>query len=117
MKKIPLLVAFLLVGLLFTSAWGDRETSTITEYSSTQLVKRGDWKIYRTYFNPTGAGGFFAIHDCLILADTATTNVKTEGIEATANNGQPQDFTGKPLEGSNGLFVVITTGKLLIEYE
>ena len=115
MRKIFSLTILLM--LLSTFAFADRNPSTITEYSSSQLIKRGDGKVYRVNFNPTSNGGFFALHDCTGLSDTSTTNAKAEGIEATANNGQPQDFTNKPLEFSTGIYLVITSGKVLVEYE
>ena len=115
MRKIICLTLLLI--FLSTFAFADRNASTITEYSSSQLIKRGDGKVYRIYFNPTSNGGFFALHDISTLTDASSTNAKAEGIEATANNGQPQDFTAKPLEFSTGIYLVITSGKVLVEYE
>lgn len=115
MKKILCLT--LLLMLLSPFAFADRNTSTIKGFSSSQLIKRGDAKIYRIYFNPTSNGGWFTIYDSLTLGGTATTNVKAEGIEATAKNGQPQDFTNKPLEFSTGIYLEINSGEVLVEYE
>ena len=115
MRKI--LGLTLLLIFLSTFAFADRNASTTTGFSTNQLIKRGDGKIYRIYFNPTSNGGWFTIYDCLTLGATATTNAKAEGIEATAKNGQPQDFTNKPLEFSTGIYLEISNGEVLVEYE
>lgn len=115
MRKILCLT--LLLMFLSTFAFADRGTATITAYSSDTLIKRGDWKIYRIDFIATSNGGNFTVYDALTLAEGADTNVKTEGSEATANNGKSFDFSNKPLEGSIGLYLDVTTANVVVEYE
>lgn len=116
MRKI-LLVLFL-IGIVFTPlAFADRNTSTIAGYSASTLVKRGDWKIYRITFIATSNSGNFIIFDSLTIGAGSTSNIKTEGAEATAQNGKVLDFSSKPLEGSTGLYLAISNANVVIEYE
>jgi len=116
MKKI-LLILFL-IGLMITpAAFADRNTATITGYTASALIKRGDWKIYRITFVATTNGGNFALYDSLTIGAGNTTNIKAEGSEATALNSKVYDFTSKPLEGSTGLYLVVTTANVIVEYE
>ena len=117
MRKIILIL--LVIFLLETSlSFADRNTSTITGYSSSTLIKRGDWKVYRVSWYATSAGGGFGIYDTLGgVGEISNTNVKTEGSEATALNGKPLDFTVKPLEGSTGLYLYVNNAAVVVEYE
>ncbi len=115
MKKI--IFALVLALSLGSFAYADRNTSTVEGYSSSALIKRGDWKIYRISYIVTANGGNFTIYNSLTAGGGSNTNVKTEGSEATANNGKFYDFTNKPLEGSTGLYLVINNCRVVIEYE
>ncbi len=106
---------------MFTgNAFADRDTATVTTYRSSQLVKRGNAKIYSASFVATAAGGDFIILNAVsdtTLTTGAITDVKAEGREATSNNSQFQDFTKKPLEMSTGIYVVVNSGYLTLQYE
>lgn len=112
MKRI--IILFLLIFSVFSYALADRNKPTITAYTSDTLIKRGDWKIYRIDFIATSSGGNFTIYDALDANDGYE---KTEGSEATSGNGKPIDFSNKPLEGSTGLYLKITTASVIIQYE
>ena len=114
MRKL-LVILFLLT--FSTFAFADRDTSTITGYTSNTLVKRGDWKIYRITFVTTANGGSFTVYDSLTAGDGSNSNVKTEGSEATSGNGESLNFTDKPLEGSTGLYLVVNSANVVVEYE
>ncbi len=114
MKKL-LLVLFLV--LMATPVFADRNVSTITGYTASTLVKRGDWKVYRITLLATANGGNFSIHDVLTIGETGTSNVKTEGSEATSLNSKVLDFSDKPLEGSTGLYLTVNSANVLVEYE
>jgi len=116
MKKI-LLFTLALMFLIPNAVLADRNVSTIKGFTSDTLVKRGDWKIYRITFVATANGGNFTVYDSLTAGAGSNTNVKTESSEATSLNGKPMDFTGKPLEGSTGLYLTINTANVVIEYE
>ena len=119
MKKI-LNITFILTLLfifLSTFAYADRNTSTIKSVSSNQYLKTGDWKIYRIDFIATSAGGSFAVYDASTAVAAKDTNIKVEGAEATALNGKTFDFTGKPIEGSTGLYLSVNAATLIVEYE
>ena len=113
MKKIFL--ALLLVAVLFSPVLADRDSSTTTAYTSNTLIQRGDWKVYRVTFVATSAGGSFAIHDA--LNPGTNSDIKTEGSEATSLNGKTLDFSDKPLEGSTGLYLIVKTATVVVEYE
>lgn len=115
MRKKICLALFLIS--LSTFAFADRDTSTIKGYTANTLIKRGDWKIYRISFVATANGGSFTVYDSLTAGEGSNTNVKTEGSEATSLNGKPMDFTNKPLEGSTGLYLVVNTANVVVEYE
>ena len=115
MKKI--LTVLLLIMFLSPFAFADRDSSTIEGYSANALVKTGDWKIYRVTFVATANGGKFTVYDSLTAMDGSDTNVKTEGSEATSLNGKVLDFSAKPLEGSTGLYLVISNANVVVEYE
>ena len=116
MKKLFLITLILLFSFCFP-VFADRNTPTVKAYTTSELIKTGDWKIYRIYYYPTSNGGTFAVYDTTTIGAAAVTNVKTEGAEATALNGQPQDFTSKPLEGSTGLYLHIVNAVVLLSYE
>jgi len=115
MKKITLIL--LTVFLLVSTSFADRNTSTITGYTSNTLIKRGDWKIYRIIYVATANGGSFTVYDSLTAGAGSNSNVKTEGSEATSLNGKPMDFIAKPLEGSTGLYLVVNNANVVVEYE
>ena len=116
MKKI--LLAILLMVLFATPVLADRNTSTIKGYTASELIKRGDWKVYRITWYATANGGSFGIYDTLGgVTVISNANVKTEGSEATSLNGKPLDFTNKPLEGSTGLYLYVNNATVVVEYE
>ncbi len=119
MKKIFLLLV--LVTLFFVPvAFADRDTATVTTYSSTQLIKRGDAKIYSITFKATANGGNFIVLDALTNTTSpagSLTDIKAEGGEVTALGSQFQDYSNKPLEFSTGLYLVITDGYVILRYE
>lgn len=115
MKKFMFLI--LAIGLLVSFAFADRNVSTIAAYTSDTLIKRGDWKVYRIDFVATSNGGNFAVYDSLTKGAGTDTNIKTEGSEATSANGKPMDFSNKPLEGSTGLYLVVTNANVIVEWE
>jgi len=115
---------FLIFSLLFLfsfSSFAARNTSTIVCINSSQLIKTGDAKIYAINFVASANGGNFAVLDA--ITDTLSTHpetlddIKAEGSEATAANGKPYDFRAKPLEMDTGIYVVITDGYMILEYE
>ena len=117
-----LLFFSLIVCLLFPfSVSADRNVQTIKGFSVSQLIKRGDAKVYSIDFIATGAGGEFTLHDVDDLSDISiidgSTTIKAEGREATANNGKFYDFTNKPLEFSNGLYLRVVSATVVIRYE
>jgi len=117
MKKISLLflITFFLISS-FTIVFADRNTATITTYNSSQLIKRGDAKIYSITFVATSSNGFFVIQDALSQT-LGMTDTKAEGAEATSGNSQFQNFVDKPLEFSTGLYLCISNGYVILRYE
>ena len=115
MKK--LLLTLIILGIFTCPVFADRNTPTITGYSATAQIKTGDWKIYRITFIATANAGNFAIYDILSTTTPSDATIKTEGSEATSLNGKNYDFTGKPLEGSTGLYLVVNDGTVVLEYE
>ena len=115
-KGIAILLVILMMGIFFP-CFADRSVSTIKAYTASTLIKRGDAKVYRVTFIASASNGCFGVYDSLTVGGTSVTNIKTEGSEATANNGKPYDFTGKPLEFSTGLYLYINNGIVTIEYE
>lgn len=115
MKRV-LMILFLLFTMMSVPVFADRNTSTIKSYTSSALVKRGDWKVYRITYIVSSNGGSFTLYDDY-NGNGSTTNIKTEGSEATANNGDEYDFSNKPLEGSSGLYLYINNCSVVIEYE
>jgi hypothetical protein len=117
MKRVTLiLLAVLMLGVFFP-CFADRDTPTITGYSASTLIKTGDWKIYRITFVATANGGNFTVYDSTSVGTGANDNVKTEGSEASSANGKILDFTNKPLEGSTGLYLVVNSANVVVEYE
>jgi len=119
MKKI-LNITFILTLLfifLSTFTYADRNKPTIVGISTSQCLKTGDWKIYRISYVVTSNGGNFTVYDSTTSAGSSNSNVKAEGSEAVAINGKTLDFTGKPLEGSTGLYIVVNSANLVVEYE
>jgi len=116
MKKIFL--TFFLLLIFVPSVFADRNTTSIANKTSSELIKRGDWKVYRVSYNTTANNGSFAIYDCL-TEYTATDDVITpaEGSEATSGNGKVIDFTNKPIQGSTGLYLWINNASVCVEYE
>ncbi len=116
MKKICFILLICCFVLGFArDVYADRNKSSFSTRTTSGLIKRGDWKIYRITFIATTNAGNFAIYDELLPQTVA--QIKAEGREATANNSEFYDFTEKPLEGSTGLYLEITTGIAIIEYE
>ena len=115
MKKVILLVLISL--FLAFPVFADRVTHTTKGFTASQLVKRGDWRIYRINFIATSNGGDFAIYDNLTNGNGSVTLVKTESSEATAKNAKVLDFSDNPLEGSTGLYLTVTTASVVIEYD
>lgn len=113
MKKILL---FLVCMFFITSVYADRDTATVTTYKSSQLIKRGDVKIYSVTFVATSNGGNFIIYDAL-TATSGFGDIKAEGSEATSANSKYLDFSNKPLEFSTGLYLSITGGYVILRYE
>jgi len=104
--------------LLIPFAFADREEETVKAYTSNTLIQRGDVKIYRIEFVAKANNSSFAIYDSLTAEAGSTTNVKTEGSEATANNSKLYDFTNKPLEFSTGAYLVIAgTADVVVHYK
>ena len=122
MKRILLVLLSVLIGMfLIQPVFADRNIPTIKGFTTTQLIKRGDAKVYRIEFIATANGGEFSLHDVILdesisVADGSTT-IKTEGKEATSGNSKVYDFTNKPLEFSTGLYLRIGNGTMVIQYE
>ena len=115
MKKI-LLFTVLLFCFTCNMAFADRETATITNYKTSQLIKRGEGRIYAVSFVATANGGNFILYDAT-SATQGFDDIFAEGSEATSANSQFQDYTKKPLEFSTGLYIAITNGYAIVEYE
>ena len=113
MKKISLLLVLIILFFVST-VFADRDTATVTTYKTTQLVKRGDAKIYSVSFVATANGGNFIIQDATSLSNSST---KVEGSEVTSAGSQFQDFSNKPLEFGTGIYLVITSGYVTLRYE
>jgi len=119
MKRIffcLLIFCFIFPSLIFA----DRDTATIATYRTSQLVKRGDAKIYSITFTASANGGDFIIYDSVNTAFAGgedLTYIEAEGSEVTALGSQFQDYSNKPLEFSTGLYVVVNDGYLTIRYE
>ena len=119
LKKI-LVFSILFFSCLVGNVFSDRDVGTITTYSSSTLVKTGDVKIYSINFVPTANNGQFIIYDATDAtggSGSDLSEIKAEGKEATSGNSQFQDYTNKPLEFSNGLYLSITSGYVILRYE
>lgn len=118
MKRLVLLLV-LLSFCFVPNIYADRNATTITEYQSSALIRRGDIKIYSIYFKATANGGNFIIYDATEPTGGSgvdLSEIKAEGSEVTALGDQYQDFSDKPLELSN-LYLVITSGYVILRYE
>lgn len=115
MKRFLLVLLFLT--FLVPSAYADRNVSTIKGFTASELIQRGDAKVYRVTWYATSSGGRFGIYDSISESSLTNTNVKTEGSEATSLNGATLDFTGKPLEFSTGLYLYIVNATVVVEWE
>ena len=113
MKKIFLFVLALM--FIIPSVFADRNTSSFSARTTSGLIQRGDWKIYRISFIATTGVGTFAIYDG--LTPVTAVKIRTEGSQATTGNDRFYDFTKKPLEGSTGLYLEMNNGSIVIEYE
>ena len=121
MKKIFLLLILIsvLCGFLSSSFGDTRQYPTTTIYNSSQLIKRGDTKVYSITFVASANGGDFILFDDSSQAVTpiAYNTIRAEGSEATSLNGGYQDFSDKPLEFSTGLYLMINDGYIILRYE
>ena len=120
MKKFYLIILYLICLMPF-DVFADRNTATIKGFTTSQLIKIGDAKVYSISFIATANNGNFAIHD-VSKSDSGnsgdgSTTIKAEGQEATSGNSKYYDFSDKPLEVSTGLFLYINSGTAVIEYE
>jgi hypothetical protein len=113
MRKIFLIV--MILSFCVSAFAGSRIVSSFAVKTSSGLVKRGDWKIYRIDFIPTANNGSFAIYDA--LNSVTEGNIRTEGKSATSGNGISYDFANKPLEGSTGIYLVVDNASVVIRYE
>ena len=105
---------------VFSFAFADRDTATVTTYKASALIKTGDAKIYSISFVPTSNNGYFIVLNATsdtTSSGTGFADVKAEGQEATSGNSQFQDFSDKPLELSTGLYLVISNGYVILRYE
>ncbi len=118
MKRIAfiVLVGFLL-GIICPVYAIQRGQTTKKGFASSQLVKRGDTKIYSITFVATAALSSFTIYDSLTAYEGSNTNVKTEGSEAVSINGKRYDFGDNPLEMSTGCYLVINNMNVILEYD
>ena len=119
MKKIFL--TFFLLLIFVPSVFADRNTTSIANKTSSELIKRGDWKVHKVSYNVTSNGGGFAIYDVTSesVSDFIDGSAITpaEGSQATALNGDTLDFSSKPIEGSSGLYLWINNASVCVEYE
>ena len=114
MKKI--LIFMVMMMLISLTSYAARNQATTTTYNSSQLIKRFEGKIYYISFVATSNGGDFILYDA--VSDVkGFSAVKAEGSEATSLNSHSQDYSDKPLEFTTGLYLVITTGYIVITYE
>lgn len=114
MKKILCLLVILI--LLSSVAFAEnRITKTTVIKTSSALIKRGDAKILRVEYIATSNGGGFSIHDA--LTQDVTTDIKSEGSQATSGNSGVYDYTGQPLEVSTGLYLTVVNASVVITYE
>ena len=120
MKKYLILMIALML-LTVPLAFADRNIMTTKGFTTSQLIKRGDAKVYYIDFIATSGGGDFALHDVITSGDgdssDGSTTIKVEGQEATAKNSQSYNFSNKPLEFSTGLYLYINSGTVVISYE
>lgn len=114
----------LLLGLFFVSSvFADRISTTERGFTTSQLVKRGGARIYSIDFIATSNSGNFALHDsitnagCITGDGSATSTIKAEGQEATAYNSKHYDFTDKPLEFLDGIYLFVNNATVVIRYE
>ena len=114
MKRILLMLLFL--AFLVPNVYADRNVSTIKAYTSSELIRTGDAKVYRVTWYATADDGSFGIYDSIGLP-LSNSAVKTEGSEADIGNGGFNDFTNKPLEFSTGLYLYIVDMVVVVEYE
>ncbi len=116
MKKI---ILFLACMFFVTVAFADRNTATVTTYNSSQLVQRGEGKIYSASFVASANNGEFIVLDAVSNTVTSAdiSDVVAEGGEATSKNSQYQNFSDKPIEIGTGIYVVVTGGYLTLRYE
>ena len=119
MKKI--FAILLILGLFISPVLADRNVATIKGFTTSQLVKRGDGKVYSITFIATANNGEFAIHDVASMENAVTgdvsTTIKAEGKEATSGNSEFYNHKDKPLEFSTGIYLYIVSGTVVIEYD
>ncbi|KKL14168.1 hypothetical protein LCGC14_2518460 [marine sediment metagenome] len=118
MKKV-FLISVCMFFISVTSVFAIRNLATTTTYNSNTLIKTGPGFIYSVSFVATSNGGDFILLDAISdTTDTgAFTDVKAEGSEATADDGDFQDYTKKPLRFRTGLYLKINDGYAIVTYE
>lgn len=120
MKRIFFVVFVWLMFIFIPIIHADRDTATVTTYRASQLVQRGDAKVYSATFVASANGGDFILYDAVDLnfaAGTELDSIQAEGSEVTALGGHFQDFSDKPLEFSTGLYIIVNDGYLTLRYE
>ena len=117
MRKVCLILLVCFVLGFVGEVFADRNVSTIKGFTSSQLVKRGDWRLYRITFIATASNANFTIYDSLTIGGGLNTNVKMESAVAVTSTGKNLSFVGKPLEGSTGLYLEVNNCNVVVEYE
>lgn len=109
-----LMLMIFLCPISYSRIAGER---TIKGFQSSQLIKRGDIRIYKVTFSATGNTASFTIYNSLTSEEGSNDNVMTEGSEATSGNGKCYNFYDDPLEMSTGAYIVINSMNVIVEYD
>ena len=115
MKKI-LFLSILLSLFIVGTAYSERDTATVTTYKTSQLIKTGEGLIYSVTFVATSNGGNYVLYDATSTT-AGWTDIKAEGSEATSANSHFQSFKDKPIEFHDGLYLLVTNGYVILEYQ
>lgn len=122
MKRIMLffvLFFILLSGNIFADVErGGVTHATVQAFQTSQLIQTGYTTVWSITFVATSANGNFILYDATsVPSGQGLTKIKAEGQQATQGNMSYQDFANPPLVFGTGLYLAVTNGYVVIEYQ
>ena len=117
MRKLIIgLIAVALMCSVSMACAGYKDARTIKGFTTSQLVKLGDMRLYKVTFVATSNTATFTLYDSATAGAGSNTNVKTEGSEAVSGNGKCYNFYDDPIDFSTGAYLVVSDMNVVLEY-